>query len=491
MKKYLCLIMALIFTLLSLNTYADKSEPIIPIMTKITEPTLPSTYVKDELCLMSQSQSLDDYLKELWTNKTTYVKIYDHFKIPTNEFFELYWKILHDNPEFFWVGSEITNARALSGNIYDFKITYDYTDPDVIAEKKAALDMATSDILMHITDDMSDFEKVMTVHDYMVLNYTYNTSDVMHSIFIMTEKVGVCMGYALTFNHLMNVLGIESTYVSSPPEYMNHAWNLVKIDGEWYHIDVTFDDPTYDKYASVRHTYALLSSDAIENAPTPHIGYDLGDLKADSTLYDNAPWRDSLGSIVQCNSKIYYISNNSVMDEDGNIIRKNLDVDGNGWNIYKDGIYNYTSPTAYTGLATYGNCIFYNTDKAIYSYDTTTKTETKILTELGVCGIFTDKNILKYSKYNMSTSSIEYAGEFVAKKEDGPVIGSSIHADGKIITPIYVEEDSHIIVFCHNNVHNQLFHIDGHGSFSVESETGDIFFWTDKLKPLSKKHHVE
>ncbi|MBE7049425.1 MAG: hypothetical protein E7394_01465 [Ruminococcaceae bacterium] len=489
MKKCLCLVLALFFTMASINTFAHTAETPTLVASVIEAPTLPQTYVKDEFSLMSETASLEDYLKELWTNKTTYVKIFDYFKIPTQEFFDKYWQILHDNPEFFWVGSQIQNPRQSGGKIYDFEITYEYTDPDVIAQKKRSLDEATAEILLHITDDMSDFEKVMTVHDYMVLHYTYGTSDVMHSIFIMTEKTGVCMGYALAFNHLMNVLGIESTYV--PSQEMNHAWNLVKLDGKWYHIDVTFDDPVNanhkDMYAHINHNYALLSSEAIQNAEDPHTGFDIGTLVADSTLYDNAPWRSSTGNIVKCNSKLYYISGKSVVDEDGNIIRKNLDGGDGKWSITKT---SYIT-RFYGGLTSYGNTLYYNTDDAIYSYDTESKKETKILSKYGICGIFADKNILKYSKYTRSTGNIEYDSEITLEKEEGPVIGSSIHAGDKIITPIYKEDDTPMIVFCHNSNHNQLFRLEGQGTYAVESEAGDIFFWTDKLKPLSKKHHVE
>lgn len=485
--------MTLFFFLPSTNIFAHTpDETPTLIATEIKAPTLPQTYVRDEFSLMSTDISLEDYLKELWTSRTTYVKIFDHFKIPTQEFFDKYWQILHDNPEFFWVGSELQNPRQSGGNIYDFEISYAYTDPDVIAEKKRALDEATAEILLNITDEMSDFEKVMTVHDYMVLNYAYGESDVMHTIFIMTEKTGVCMGYALAFNHLMNVLKIPSTYV--PSQSMNHAWNLVKIDGKWYHIDVTFDDPVNanhkDMYALVRHEYALLSSEAIQNAEISHTGFDIGTLSADSTLYDKAPWRDSTGCIVRCNSKLYFISDKSVVDEDGNIIHKNLDGGDGKWQLSKSGT-SYLG-NFYGGLTKYGNVLYYNTDKEIWSYDTVTKKETKILTLYGSCGIFADKNILKYSKYDKTTKNIVYDNEIILEKEEeGPIIGSSIHVGDKIITPIHKEDETPIFVFCRGNQENKTILIDEKGTFSVESDEGDVFFWTDKLKPLSKKHHVE
>ena len=144
------------------------------------------------------------------------------------------------------------------------------------------------------------------------------------------------------------------------------------------------------------------------------------------------------------------------------------------------------------GLTKYGNVLYYNTDKEIWSYDTVTKKETKILTLYGSCGIFADKNILKYSKYDKTTKNIVYDNEIILEKEEeGPIIGSSIHVGDKIITPIHKEDETPIFVFCRGNQENKTILIDEKGTFSVESDEGDIFFWTDKLKPLSKKHHVE
>ena len=487
MKKFLGIFLAFIFILTPIGAIANETEAPVLIAESLEAPALPSTYVKDDFQLMAPSQTLEEFLLSAWANMDTYVKVID-FRMPVQKFINLYWQLLHDNPEYFWVGGEIKNAHSSGGNMYDFTITYAYTDPDVIAEKKAALDSATADILLQIDDEMTDFEKVMTVHDYMVLNYSYGTSDVMHTIFIMTEKTGVCMGYALAFNHLMNVLGIDCTYVAS--NEMNHAWNLVKLDGQWYHIDLTYDDPTrnyQNMFAYIRHEYALLSSDGIANAEESHYGFDLGDVRADSTLYDNATWRHDAGAMAYCNSKLYFVAQNNIVNEDGNVIHAKLDGGDGKWNLTTS---SYLGGS-YCGLTSYGKTLYYNTDKAIYSYNTETKKETKILSKTGICGLYADKNILKYSKYNKSAQTIDIDSEIVLEKEEGSaIIGSSIHAGEKIITPIYKEDSEPMFVFCHSGTSNKIHKLQGEGSFTVESSAGDIFFWTDKFKPLAPKHTV-
>ena len=68
--------------------------------------------------------------------------------------------------------------------------------------------------------------------------------------------VCVCILYSL------NNVNIENRMVVS--NNMNHAWNMLKIGGKWYHVDVTWDDPVWDILGRVRHEYFMLSDAAIK-----------------------------------------------------------------------------------------------------------------------------------------------------------------------------------------------------------------------------------
>jgi transglutaminase/protease-like cytokinesis protein 3 len=98
-----------------------------------------------------------------------------------------------------------------------------------------------------IEEGMSEKEKVKAVHDYLILNTTYyslNEDDkahIAHTVF--REHRGVCDAYAEAFKILMNALGIECIVVPGEAADGGHAWNQVKVDGKWYNIDVTWDDP--------------------------------------------------------------------------------------------------------------------------------------------------------------------------------------------------------------------------------------------------------
>jgi len=70
--------------------------------------------------------------------------------------------------------------------------------------------------------------------------------DDLRSIYgVFVNEKAVCAGYAVAFQYLMNRLGIECTYVIGPTNSGGwHAWNLIKLEGDYYYVDVTFDDRT-------------------------------------------------------------------------------------------------------------------------------------------------------------------------------------------------------------------------------------------------------
>ena len=114
-----------------------------------------------------------------------------------------------------------------------------------------------------VTDDMSDYDKVKALHDYLVLNNEYDTrlysGNMPHISYTaygaILEHTSVCAGYAYAYEMLLKEAGIPVEYVRNS----NHAWDIVQIDGEWYHVDTTWDDPMPDRKGYVRYDYFLRS----------------------------------------------------------------------------------------------------------------------------------------------------------------------------------------------------------------------------------------
>ncbi|MFF5995729.1 DUF5050 domain-containing protein [Lysinibacillus sp. KU-BSD001] len=111
-------------------------------------------------------------------------------------------------------------------------------------------------------EQMTDFEKVKFVNDYIVQNtvYSEDSATSSHSAYAVAyEGKGVCQGYALFAQRLLQALGMESMYVVGEVYTGGHAWNLVKVDGEWYHLDTTWNDPVPDRGNGVQYDYFLLN----------------------------------------------------------------------------------------------------------------------------------------------------------------------------------------------------------------------------------------
>lgn len=100
-----------------------------------------------------------------------------------------------------------------------------------------------------IKPGMTETEKIRTVHNWIVCNTTYNDKyydrgdSFNHVSNLLNNKIGVCQGYSVTFYIFMKQMGIPCTLVMGKTDNVSHAWNAVKLDGNWYYIDVTWDDP--------------------------------------------------------------------------------------------------------------------------------------------------------------------------------------------------------------------------------------------------------
>ena len=115
-----------------------------------------------------------------------------------------------------------------------------------------------------VTSSMTDFQKVMAIHEWMVFNlkydYTYSIYDVDG---MLDKRTGVCDAYAKTFLMMAELVGLEATRVTGTANNgeatESHAWNQVKINGVWYNLDVTWDDPGNGDTKYINYDYFLIS----------------------------------------------------------------------------------------------------------------------------------------------------------------------------------------------------------------------------------------
>ena len=127
-------------------------------------------------------------------------------------------------------------------------------DRDLYEQKLAEL-MAESCLA-----GMTDWQKALSVHEYIALHTAYDDRyQNFEGYDSLVHGSAVCSGYSLLYMDVLNRLGIPCQMIAVPDtgDGEGHGWNLVQLDGQWYHVDVTWDDPSSDIYGRVSHVNFL------------------------------------------------------------------------------------------------------------------------------------------------------------------------------------------------------------------------------------------
>jgi len=150
-----------------------------------------------------------------------------------------------------------------SGSIATLKFSFSYW---ITAAQADFVTATVNDVLAQIiTADMNDFQKEKAIHDWIVTRVAYDTSLVQHSDYaaLVSPYKTVCQGYALLGYKMLNQVGIQTRILEGTAGNQAHAWNEVLLDGIWYHLDPTWDDPVPDVQGRVTYNYYNLTDDQI------------------------------------------------------------------------------------------------------------------------------------------------------------------------------------------------------------------------------------
>lgn len=147
------------------------------------------------------------------------------------------------------------------------------------AKKETALNNKIKETIQAIIKPgMTQLQKELAIHDYVVNNTRYDSEnyktgelpdDDYTAYGILINKTGVCQGYAEAVKKLLDYVGIKNIIVtgtaSNGSGIESHAWNIVQIDGEYYHLDTTWDDPVMNDGSNVlRHDYFNVTDKEID-----------------------------------------------------------------------------------------------------------------------------------------------------------------------------------------------------------------------------------
>lgn len=155
-----------------------------------------------------------------------------------------------DHPEIFWTTGTIGYYCDDSATIVQ---VYSNSSPEEIDARLSAVRSAANAFYATVPDGLSEFERELMVHDYLIGNVSYdkdvdmvNLENNDHDIYTvygaLVDRVAVCEGYARAFQMLLNGLGVDCVGLMGSSQEQLHMWNAVKLGDGWYQADVTWDD---------------------------------------------------------------------------------------------------------------------------------------------------------------------------------------------------------------------------------------------------------
>lgn len=180
-----------------------------------------------------------------------------------------------DNPDLFYIAFNkilLVTETTTRGNSKTYKLSLENDENDTFLSdnfnSKEAVNLAINQLENKRNEILrgavgSDYDKIKYVHDWIVDNVEYETTiskKNIHNIYgALIENEVVCGGYAKAFKYLLDELNIPCIIVqgvatNSDGVTENHAWNYVKLNGKWYGVDTTWDDPVIEGWSSIVYT---------------------------------------------------------------------------------------------------------------------------------------------------------------------------------------------------------------------------------------------
>ncbi len=223
---------------------------------------------------------------------------------------------LNDHPEVFWVDYDFLYG-AYDSSLGYMTVGLEYIcSVDDVDAMKSTLDGVVDEIVSSAPNG-TDYEIEKYINDYLVENCEYNddAADAAangesigneHNAYgALVEKTAVCDGFSEAFQLLCNKCGIECVMIMGIGDEVSHAWNAVRLDGNWTYVDVTWNENISAK-SGFNYMYLNRPIEFIERL------HQIFDLYTDFTDEEYESVEDILNTFVpECTDTTYdYMLNN-------------------------------------------------------------------------------------------------------------------------------------------------------------------------------------
>ena len=189
-------------------------------------------------------------------------------KLEAEALYQVFFQMRLDHPEVFWLTGYKYRYYKDSPNLI-FVPEYLFEKEKVKEHQKAM--KARVEKLVRPAKDFTEWEKEKYVHDFICENVQYDKLKKAYSHEIigpLGQGVGVCEGIAKAVKVLLDALGVWCVIAicgNNPDKGIKyrHTWNIVRINGEYYHLDVTFDNTLGKDVKELRYDYFNLDDQQI------------------------------------------------------------------------------------------------------------------------------------------------------------------------------------------------------------------------------------
>ena len=219
--------------------------------------------------------------------------------------------VFNDHPELFWLNTSYKYGYNKSGKVVQVQLSFGISSDDLTVAK-TAFDSAVATIVAGANEYSTDIEKELYIHDSISSLTTYNSDASLNqsAYSALINGQTVCAGYARAFQLVCQKVGLTCYYVTGTASGEDHAWNIVAIDGDFYNVDLTWDDSISERYGSSVYTYFNLTDSQMSDDHTrSELAMKLPSCTATAMSYENV-----YGSTIEKSD----INNNGGQITDGN-----------------------------------------------------------------------------------------------------------------------------------------------------------------------------
>lgn len=211
------------------------------------------TASRDEIDVVQDEQALSEAFKKILTDcKSSGVIVFKERGDNPPDLSELRTRLEKEN-YLDTMGVDTINYTVGNGDFtknltLEYRLSfYDGKSADEIKTARESVRKKTAQLADQLHVD-STLETVRQIHDWLVDHAAYDEKEesvlIDHTPYgVLLEGKGVCDGYTYAAKLLLDAVGIENEVAMGKADGEDHVWNLVRVDGQYYHMDVTWDDP--------------------------------------------------------------------------------------------------------------------------------------------------------------------------------------------------------------------------------------------------------